>query len=131
MWKSANTAKTKWNTVNYTQVKVSVDPEIASAFKSACAANGTSMARELSRFMFEYGKVTTKRKAVVTDDMSTRRKRRRVVAEIINRVEMVKDSESASHKNVPENLRGTDAYEAAEETISVLDEVIELLGSIY
>ena len=50
----ATKAKARWNAANYVQLKVSVRPEIAAAFKAACAASGVSMAGELSRFMAEY-----------------------------------------------------------------------------
>jgi len=131
MGKAANTAKTKWNAANYAQVKVSVDPGIASAFKAACASNGTSMAGELSRFMAGYVTEGKKRNPVPSGDMSTRRKRRSGVVDIISRMEIIRDAESRSHDNVPESLRGTDAYGDTEEIISMLDEAIDLLGTIY
>jgi hypothetical protein len=130
MGKASTRAKTKWNSENYKQVKVSIDPEIASAFKSACEAAGVSMAGELSRFMEEYCGLSRKRSTVMLD-VSTRSKRRKVVAEALSNMEMVRDAESACHDNVPENLRGAAAYEVAEEIISTMDEVIDLLGNIY
>jgi len=132
MGNAANRAKTKWNASRYKQVKVSVDPGIASAFRVACEVVGVSMAGELSRFMAEYSAISKKRKPVIAaDDMSTRRKRRKSITEMISTMERIRDAESISHDNVPENLRGTDSYEATEESLSVMDEVLDLLETIY
>jgi hypothetical protein len=51
MGKTSNETKARWNAAHYTQVKVSVKPEVAEAFKNRCRADGVSMAAELSRFM--------------------------------------------------------------------------------
>jgi hypothetical protein len=132
MGTAANKAKSKWNALRYKQVKVSVDPEIADAFKYACETAGVSMAGELSRFMSEFSAVAKRRKLAATaDDFTTRRKRRKAVAEMISRMEQVRDAEMHSHDNVPENLRGSCDYEEAEERILIMDEAIELLESIY
>jgi hypothetical protein len=69
--KAANQAKTKWNSENYTQVKAYVAPEIASAFKAACAAAGVSMNSKLSQFMADYCNTQAKKPAKTTDFVST------------------------------------------------------------
>jgi hypothetical protein len=51
---SANKAKTKWNVEHYKQVKVSVNPAVAAAFKFVCESAGVSMAGVLSSFMAQY-----------------------------------------------------------------------------
>ena len=90
------------------------------------------MAGELSRFMAEYSKVAKKRKPVdVAADLSTRQKRRKSIAEMIITMARLRDAESSSHDNVPENLRGTESYEATTESLSVMDEVLDLLETIY
>jgi len=131
MGNAANMAKSRWNDAHYKQIKVSVDPELAAAFKRACRIADVSMAGEISKFMSEYCKTGKKRKTEVKDDFSTRRKRRKSVADIISRMECIRDAESLCHDNVPENLRGSSAYEDAEESLSTMDEVIDLLESIY
>ena len=132
MGNAASRAKTKWNASRYKQVKVSVDPGIALAFKTACEAAEVSMAGALSRFMAEYGAVAKERKPVtVAADLSTRKKRRKSIDEMISNIERIRDAESSSHDNVPENLRGTESYEATTESLSVMDEVLDLLGTIY
>jgi esterase/lipase len=132
MGNAATKAKAKWNAARYKQIKVSIAPEIASAFKAACETAGVSMAGELSRFMAEYCSIAKKRNTVSAgDDLATRRQRRKEVAQMALKMEQVRDAEVCSHENVPENLRGASAYEDAEDSISKMDEVIDLLGDIY
>ena len=128
---AASKATAKWVAANLKQVKVAVNPDIAISFKSACETEGVSMASELSRFMAEYCKVSKKRAPVLQEDVSTRRKRRKLVTDTIGRMKRVRDAEIRYKDNFPENLRGTSMYESTEESISVIEETIELLESIY
>ena len=131
MSSAANRAKTKWNSAHYTQVKISVDPEIANTFKTACDLSGISMAGVLSKYMSEYGAIAKKNKPTQEYDVSTRRQRRKIIATVTCLMEKVLDGEICSHDNVPENLQGSYAYESAEESISAIENVIELLETIY
>jgi len=128
----ANMAKTKWNAAHYKQLKFNISPKIAAEFKRACEKAGVSMACEISRFMAGYSAVAVERKAKPAEaDLTTRRKRRKTVANIILQMERVLDAETESHENVPENLRNSDAYEEDEERINTIGEAVELLESIY
>ena len=89
------------------------------------------MAGVLSQFMSEYGAAAKEREPTIPSSLSTRRKRRKATAEMANRLEIIREAETASHENVPENLRGAEAYEATEDIISALDEAIGLLRYIY
>ena len=109
-----------------TQVKVSVDPEIASAFKKACAAAKVSMAAELSRFMDDYANGSVKRKAA--PNYSTRRSRRTVIKAMLKELEQIRVCEERVRDNTPDNLQYSSAYEATEATISALDEAIDALS---
>ena len=126
----SNTLKPGETLSGQKQVKVTVDADIAKAFKIACADAGVSMAGELSRYMSEYGKVTKKRKTIV-DDVSTRKNRRKQVETIINNMERIKDAEMRYHDNFPENLKTSVPFEATEESITIMGEVIDLLYAIY
>jgi len=128
---AASRAKTKWNASHYKQLKFSVSPEIAAAFKTSCENAGVSMAGEISRFMAEYSAVTITRKMEPVETLSTRRKRRKVVAEMALQMECVLEAEMRSHERVPENLRGSNAYEDDDGRISSMEEATELLRSIY
>jgi hypothetical protein len=106
----------------YTQVKVSVAPQTAAAFKAACAASGVSMAAELSRFMADYSNGLVKHKAAL--DYSTRRKRRAIVKRIVVELGQLKAAEERLIDNAPENLQDSPIYEIAEDYISVYEDVI-------
>jgi hypothetical protein len=127
---SATQAKKRWNVKHYTQVKVSVDPETASAFKKACAASNVSMARELTRFMAGYGNTETKQHKA-PPDYSTRRRRRAAVSSLMKQLELIMDAEERYRDNIPENLQGSVVFERADECVSLLEEAIELMGSVY
>ena len=128
---AANQAKTKWNAEHYMQVKVSVEPSVAAAFKAACQNNGRSMASAISDFMALYASDTTKKNTAASDTVSTRGKRRRLVCILSRQLEQVRGAEEDYLSNIPENLQGGIRAEAEEHSIAVLDEVIELLGDIY
>jgi hypothetical protein len=131
MGNAANMAKAKWNAAHYKQLKFNISPKIATEFKRSCEKAGVSMAGEAARFMAEHSAAAIERKAAPAEDLTTRRKRRKAVAEITLKLERVLEAETGSHENVPENLRGTDAYEEDEERLSTIEQAIEALGSIY
>jgi hypothetical protein len=133
MAKSATRAKTRWNAKNYTQVKVSIDPGVAASFKVACAKAGLSMAGVLSQFMAQYGGAAKEgwRTPAEDPDVSTRGKRRRLVVSLTRRMEKIRDAEDGYLSRIPENLQLSTRYDAAEHSVSVMDEVIGLLEDIY
>ena len=129
MGRTSNTAKQDWNAKRYTQVKVSVRPEIAAMFKAACESAGVSMASAITQFMADYSVGAAKRGSA--PDCSTRRKRRLFAQTIKQQMECARDAEEESRDRIPENLRGSENYERADEIVSLWDEVIELMGAIY
>jgi hypothetical protein len=131
MGSAANQAKTRWNAKKYTQVKVSVAPEVASAFKAACEVAGVSMASELSQLMVNYSAIQATKQKAVTDFVSTRKKRLRKIRDIIRDLKQIRDAQEYANDNVPDNFRDTENFEASEETVAMLDDVIETLEGIY
>jgi hypothetical protein len=113
----------------YTQVKVSVDPGTASAFKEACAASDVSMAAVLAQSMADYSKYRAKPKAM--PDYSTRRRRRAAIKGFIGHLELMKAQEEKVLDNTPENFQGSDAYSATEEALSSLEEAIDALAGFW
>ena len=113
----------------YTQIKVSVAPGIASAFKEACFASNVSMAAVLTEFMASYSKCPAKPKAL--PDYSTRRRRRAAIKEIIAQLELMKAWEEKVLDNTPENLQGSGVYDATEEAVSSLEEAIDILAEFW
>lgn len=122
-----NQAKTRWNANHYTQVKISVAPEVASAFKAACAASNVSIAGQLSQLMADYSGTAAKRKP----EYATKRQRRTAIKAIRQQMERIRDAEERCRDAIPENLQGSAVYDKADECVSLLDEAIELIGSIY
>jgi hypothetical protein len=112
----------------YTQVKVSVDSNLASAFKAACIASNVSMASKFTQFMAEYTKTAIKNKP--SPDYSTRRKRRAAIKSVVKQLEKIKAAEERYIDNIPENLQNSAVFDAAEEYLSRLDEAIEILDSM-
>jgi len=129
MGTAATQAKKRWNNKKYTQVKVSIDPKLASAFKETCASSGISMAKKLSQFMSEY--TNTSKKIGRSPDYATKRKRRAALKTIVAQLERIKAAEEQSRDAIPENLQGSEIYENSDECVSSLDDAIELLIAIY
>jgi hypothetical protein len=129
MGNAATQSKQRWNSKHYTQLKISVAPETAAAFKAACASSGVSMAGELSQYMSGYSK--TAGKSGRPPVYATKRRRRAAVKSIVQELERIKPTEEHSRDNIPENLQGAEIFENADQCVSSPDEAIELPESIY
>jgi hypothetical protein len=123
MGHTSNQAKQRWNNSYYTQIKVSVQPEIAAKFKAKCQAKGISMASEISRFMSGENKKP--------DICSTRQRRRKALVSLIAQLEEICGAEKQYWDNIPINLQNGPAYEAAEQAVSAMEEALELLYHAY
>jgi adenine specific DNA methylase Mod len=123
MGTTSNKAKQRWNDSHYTQIKVSVQPEIAAKFKAKCQVKGVSMASEISRFMSNESKKT--------DTCSTRQKRRKALGSVILLLEEICDAEKEYWDNIPINLQNGERYEAAEQAYTAMEEALGLLHQAY
>jgi hypothetical protein len=112
---------------DYTQVKVSIDPVLANAFKEACRASGVSMASVLSDYMADFSRVDKKHKQ---GSLTTRRQRKTAIKRFSEQLCMIRDAEEAYLGNVPENFQGSVVTERAENFISLLEDVLEILDSV-
>jgi len=112
----------------YKQLKISIDPTIASRFKMSCATANTSMAAVLSQFIVEYTNTTVSRKA--SPDYTTRKRRRKAIQAIVKQLEQIRVCEEDYRDRIPENLQGSMVYDRADELVSVLNEVIDLLDPV-
>ena len=133
---ASNEAKQHWNSAHYTQVKVSVKSEIAAAFKADCLAQGVSMAGEITRFMVEKidSGVDCHRQSSKSSHpvaVSSRPQRRKAAKYILELLESMIDSETQYIENIPQNLRNSSNYEAAQQSLSDLEEAAELLRNAY
>jgi len=123
-------AKKRRNAINCVQVKISTNPEVASAFKTACIVSGASMASVLTQFMAQYSNTAILRKPK-TPDYSTRRQRRTALRHLGLQLEQIKAAEEHCRDSTPENLQGSVVFEKADELVALLDEAIELINFIY
>ena len=128
---SANKSKTKWNAEHYKQVKVAVDPAVAAAFKFACESVGVSMAGVLSSFMAQYSSLARAKTPAPVHAASTRPKRRKQLGVLIRQLEQIRDAEEGYLSNIPANLQGSSRYDAAQESVSLMGEAIDILEQVY
>ncbi len=126
--KTSNEAKSHWNAANYTQVKVSVKPEIAETFRNRCRAGGVSMAGELSRFMSGETQKPSKNPA---PSYGTRQRRRKALADLIRLLQAIYDAESAYMDNIPVNLQNSQVYESAERAVTAFNDALDILREAY
>jgi len=112
----------------YTQVKVSVNSEIAAAFKASCLTSDISMASVLSQYMAKYSNTSHKNNS--SSSLSTKRQRRASIDKVIRQLECIKTYEEDYRDRIPENLHSSIVFESADQWVSVLDDVIESLMSL-
>ena len=118
---------------SFKQLKVSVEPDLAESFKTACMNAGVSMAAELSTFMAARAGIMarTAEKTAKNNSYDTRAKRRHHVNQIIIQLETIMRYEDAYRANIPENFQSGPAYENAEMAIDTLEQAIDLLKDAY
>jgi len=109
-----------------TQVKISVDSDLATAFKAACLASNVSMTAEISQFMENYVNGYIKRR--VAPNYSSRRHRRSAIKAMIKELELIRACEEKVLNSTPDNLHGSCVYDATEDAISTIDEAIYTLA---
>jgi hypothetical protein len=63
--------------------------------------------------------------------LGSRRKRRTALKAVIALLVDIRNAESKSLRNTPENFRGSDSFEAGEFAVDALDEAIAILADIY
>ena len=120
---------------SYKQMKFSVASEIAEEFKTKCEVAGISMASEISRFMSgqksSRNQIKPFSKVLQKQDLKTRQLRRKAVTALIQQTEAILDAELQYKDNIPINLQNASNYEAAEQAVSALEEVLNNLYEVY
>ena len=69
--------------------------------------------------------------AIVSADLSSRGKRRKVITLVIELFKRIRAAEGMFIERMPLNLQNSDAYVTAEYSIDLLDEAIDMISSIY
>jgi hypothetical protein len=127
---TSNESKQRYNASKYTQVKVSINHEIAAAFKAYCVLAGVSIAGEISRFMCAKCDMPNS-EITIAGNIKTRQKRRVAVKKIVRQLEAIMYAEMEYLRRIPENLRSSSVYETAEQTVSDLEEALLILNEAY
>jgi hypothetical protein len=127
MGKTSSAAKNKWCSANYTQIKISVKPELATAFKATCKSGSITVTGDLSRYMVERCSMAANQKRPAKDQLATRGGRRKLLAQACRQIEQILEAETRYFENIPPNLRGAANYEAVEQCIADITEALELL----
>jgi len=130
MGATSTAVKQRWNTSHYTQIKVSVPKEVAAAFKARCCHAGVSMASEITRFM--RGQTGTGRSEKNSASVyTTRQLRRKALNNVITQIQAIMDAEQNYMDNIPVNLQSSSLHDTAEQTVSALDEALNILSEAY
>jgi hypothetical protein len=128
--KTSNAVKQRWKKSKYTQVNVALPQETVRLFKARCKDEGVSMASELYSFMSgAVGDRTTKTKTGFK--VTTRPQRRKTLALLILHIEAVMEAETDYMEAIPDNLRSSVRYDAAEQAVSALEEALGNLMDVY
>lgn len=130
MGKTSNAVKYKWNSCHYSQVKISIKPETAAAFKSACIAADDTMAGVLSRYMLTYAGQTHDAPGPVLN-VKTLKDRRKTAVMVCDIVTALLNAEEKFINNAPESLISSTRYEMAEERVSILQDVLDAIEEAY
>jgi len=130
MGRTSSEAKQRYNEAHYVQLKVSVDPKIAAAFKEKCNENGVSMAAVLAQYMAIYSGTAAKNSLPLIKT-ATRSDRRESVKMLIAKLEQVRDAEETYMDNIPANLQSSPCFDAADESVTALTDALDLLLYAY
>jgi hypothetical protein len=115
------------------QLKILVDAQLASAFKTACEVSGTSMTKELSAYMAGRAGLVIKSPPLqeCAFRTETRRDRRRAIKGIVMKLTAIRDAEEAYCYRIPESLTNGPAFEDAGSAVDTMDDAIALLIEAY
>ena len=86
------------------------------------------MASEISRFMSGQKGSNNYTKPI---SVKTRQLRRKAIISLIQQTEAILDAELQYRDNIPINLQNASIYEAAEQAVSALEEVLNNLYEVY
>ena len=64
-------------------------------------------------------------------DLSSRAKRRKAAALAARLLERIRDAEEAYMGRIPINLQNSEAYDNADCSIALLDEAIDVIGTVF
>ena len=122
-------SKQRWNSDNYTQIKVSVPKDLAAEFKEKCKTSNVAMASVIKKAMS--GFCGQKAQIFTKPPVGTRQQRRKAVALALSILEDASLAESRYLDAIPENLRNSSRFENAEASVCAYEEAVHTLEGIY
>jgi hypothetical protein len=123
-------SRKRWNSENYKQLNLSVNPALIESFKAACEKNGASMRKVLTEHMATYASLPSAVDKPKPRHV-TRGDRRKAVRSITSQLTAILDAEEQYRDGMPENLKNSARHESAEQTCETLEEAIGLLGEAF
>lgn len=123
--KTPSATKKHQNSSNYSQVKMSVKPDIAIVIKNTYTVNNASITAVIFRFIAKYSGTESNR-GNYTPVVSTMKQRKTAPTSVINRLRQTSDSEERCPNNITISLRGSKAFQSAERCISNIEGLLGL-----
>jgi hypothetical protein len=122
----------RWNAENYKQFNIALRPKLIEAFREACVQNNVAMRAVLVSFMSEYASAPpSSQNQKDKHNFQRRNDRRKSVGLIISQLEAICAAEIQYMENMPENLKNSSRYEAAEHAVDSINDAIELLVDAF
>ena len=136
MSKTASYVKDKYNSKTYDRYTFYIrkDEALNGCLQADKQENPVSKIMKDALFMYynePRGNARPKADKPPPPTYTTKRQRRAAMKRILSQLEQIKAAEERSRDNIPQNLQGSSAYEAAEECINALEEALEILDSAY
>ena len=129
---ASTVAKQRWNKLHYSEIKASLKKDLVEHFKAKCKENGNSIASVLAALMTDYcGRAPQQKECKKTLPYSTRPKRRKAIAAIINQLNDILQNEAVYRSNMPENLQYSIRAESSDCSIEKLEEALDAIREAY
>jgi len=120
----------EWNAKNYKQINVALPPDLADAFKAACAAHGEAARQVLARLISEYTQTPPPRKrAAAAPDYSTLKARKKATQDILDVLEELREAAEIYRDGIPESMYNR--QEAADNALTAYEDAIAALEEMY
>ena len=121
----------EWNAKNYKQLNVALPPNLAEAFKAACASRGETARQVVVRLISDFTEEPIKPRGTDAEPYGTRGKRRKAAGLLLEQLKAICDAEEAYRENIPENLQGSVRYANAEKAVGLLADAIEAMEDAF
>ena len=117
---------------DFKQINIAVRPQLADAFRVACAQAQIPMREVLVRLMAAYcADPPPLPKETKAQNYASRAGRRKATAAIIEQLAKIMVAEEEYRHRIPKNFQTSSRFEAAEQAVEALDEAIGILQGAF